>query len=184
MSSRCNKQSQSYTSHWHTGLWTSRGLTWQVYNIFNPKHFLSPLTNSVSLAKRLCRPPRVREIQIPSDTYQWRHEMYGCPATRLTLLESALGLVGQVSKQCQWLRQHILYATSSSVWQDKNSPSRPVPEAQCACCWEAKQTRGQIQPQSVHWTRLGIQLLFIWLFNHYYLFLPLTTAWVRAFPKR
>ena len=53
---------------------------------------------------------------------------------------SALGLVGQVSVQCDWVRYPILSATSVSVWQHTDVVKAELsPRYNVACCRDSNQ---------------------------------------------
>ena len=55
------------------------------------------------------------------------------------VIGSVLGLVGQVSVYCDWVRWKVRSATSISVWQHVKLSEQIRPWDTLACCWDVKQ---------------------------------------------
>ena len=69
------------------------------------------------------------------------------------VIGSVLGLVGQVSVYCDWVRWKVWSATSISVWQHVKLSEQIRPRDTLACCWDVKQPTNKTNP--LHFTLAG-----------------------------
>ena len=95
-------------------------------------------------------------------TSKWALQCLPCQAPGD--IGSALGLVGSVSVNCDWVRWKIGSATSISMWQHVKLSEQIHPWDTLACCWDVKQPTNKLTfplPSLLHPSSHPLPLLFL-----------------------